>query len=550
MHVHSFTVYDVLVRNAGCHPGRPAVVTEDGDTVTFTRLLERVDALATGLAGAGLGKGDRVLVIAQNSVAYFELYFACARQGIVPYPLNWRLSADEVARSCVRARPRALVIDEAYHEVLPGDGAGLEGVTLKAQLDGNPPDGWIGFDRLRSPEATAERPEVAADEPFAIIPTAAVDVIPRGAVLTHTNVVTANLQTAAAMNLVPADGNLLALPLFHIAALGSGLAVMQAGGQNVVMPRFDPAEAVRLIDAHGLTFISDFPPVLVSVLDQAKEQGSDLPSLRIVNGLDSPDTIERLHAETGADFWSGFGQTETTGWVTLQRFRDRPGAAGVPGPACRVRVVDDYDRDVPPGTAGENLAPGPTPFPGYFDHPPGNKNTLPGGWDHHRRRRDVPPGTAGEILARGPTVFHGYFDQPEVNEHTFRGGWHHTGDVGRFDTDGYLHYVKRKPEKDLIKPGGENVYPAEVETTIMELPEASGVCVFGVPDRKWGEGIMAVVETAGDLSAAQVVDHVGSRIARFKRPQHVAFTDSLPRDESGAVDREAVKAKWAETVSG
>ena len=507
MHVHSFTVYDVLVRNAGCHPGRPAVVTEDGDTVSFTRLLERVDALATGLAGAGLGKGDRVLVIAQNSVAYFELYFACARQGIVPYPLNWRLSADEVARSCVRARPRALVIDEAYHEVLPGDGAGLEGVTLKAQLDGNPPDGWIGFDRLRSPEATAERPEVAADEPFAIIPTAAVDVIPRGAVLTHTNVVAANLQTAAAMNLVPADGNLLALPLFHIAALGSGLAVMQAGGQNVVMPRFDPAEAVRLIDAHGLTFISDFPPVLVSVLDQAKEQGSDLPSLRIVNGLDSPDTIERLHAETGADFWSGFGQTETTGWVTLQRFRDRPGAAGVPGPACRVRVVDDYDRD-------------------------------------------VPPGTAGEILARGPTVFHGYFDQPEVNEHTFRGGWHHTGDVGRFDEDGYLHYVKRKPEKDLIKPGGENVYPAEVETTIMELPEASGVCVFGVPDRKWGEGIMAVVETAGDLSAAQVVDHVGSRIARFKRPQHVAFTDSLPRDESGAVDREAVKAKWAETVSG
>ena len=110
--------------------------------------------------------------------------------------------------------------------------------------------------------------------------------------------------------------------------------------------------------------------------------------------------------------------------------------------------------------------------------------------------------------------------------------------------------MKRKPEKELIKPGGENVYPAEVETTIMELPEASAVCVFGVPDRKWGEGIMAVVETGGGLTAEQVIDHVGSRIARFKRPQHVAFTESLPREESGEIDRDAVKSRWAETVSG
>ena len=501
MHVHSFTVYDLLVRNAGCFPGRRALITESGDALTFAALLERVDALAGGLAEAGLAQGDRVLVLAQNSAAYFELYFACARQGIVPYPLNWRLSAGEVARSCARARPRALVVDEAYRALLPEDGAGLEDVILRTGIDGAPGDGWTGFGRLRTPEQVPERPPVASGDPFAIIPTAAVDVVPRGAVLTHANVVASNLQTAAAMELVPADGNLLALPLFHIAALGSALAVMHAGGQNVVMPRFDPAEAVRLIDRHSLTFMSDFPPVLANVLDQAKEQGSTLATLRIVNGLDAPDTIARLHAETGANFWSGFGQTETTGWVTVQRFRERPGAAGIPGPVCRVRVVDEYDRD-------------------------------------------VPVGEAGEILARGPTVFQGYFDQPDVNEYTFRGGWHHTGDVGRFDTDGYLHYVGRKPEKELIKPGGENVYPAEVETTIVELPEADAACVFGVPDEKWGEGIMAVVETSGGLTAAQVIEHVGARIARFKRPQHVAFTGALPRGEGGAVDREAVKAKW------
>lgn len=506
--VQSFTVHDILVRNASCYGGRPAIVAETGDTLTFAALLERVDALAAGLDAAGLVKGDRILIIAQNSAAYFELYLACARQGIVAYPLNWRLSADEVARSCERARPRALVIDEMYREVLPADGKGLENVSVRAQFDGTLPDGWIAFDSLRrSSGGGSVPPAVLGDDTFAIIPTAAVDVIPRGAMLSHANVIASNLQSIAAMELVPADGNLLALPLFHIAALGGALAVMQAGGQNVVMPNFDPAGAVQLIDQHSLTFMSDFPPVLVSVLDQAKEQGSKLATLRIVNGLDAPDTIERLHAETGADFWSGFGQTETSGWATAQRFRERPGAAGLPGPACRVRIVDDYDQE-------------------------------------------VPVGTPGEILVRGPIVFQGYFDQPEVNAHTFRGGWHHTGDVGRLDENGYLHYVKRKPEKELIKPGGENVYPAEVEATIMEMGEARAVCVFGVPDRKWGEGIMAVVEADdGALTAEQVREHVGSRIARFKRPQHVAFTAKLPRDDTDAVDREAVKAEWADTVA-
>jgi long-chain acyl-CoA synthetase len=133
-----------------------------------------------------------------------------------------------------------------------------------------------------------------------------------------------------------------------------------------------------------------------------------------------------------------------------------------------------------------------------------------------------------------------------VTAHTFRGGWHHTGDVGRFDADGYLHYVKRKPEKELIKPGGENVYPAEVESVIMEVGGVQAVCVFGVPDAQWGEAIRAVVEAppAKAPTEAQVIDHVGARIARYKRPKRVLFTDKLPRAKDGDIDREAVKAQW------
>jgi long-chain acyl-CoA synthetase len=243
--------------------------------------------------------------------------------------------------------------------------------------------------------------------------------------------------------------------------------------------------------------------VLSSLLDAAEKQGSRLPSLKHVSGLDSPQTIQRLHERTGAQFWTGFGQSETSGFVSLQRVADRPGAAGRPAPLCQLKLVDDYDRE-------------------------------------------VPVGAPGEIAVRGPLVFQGYFAQPEVTAYTFRNGWHHTGDVGRLDGDGYLYYVKRKPEKELIKPGGENVYPAEVETVIMQMDGVSGVCVYGIPDPKWGEAIKAVVEvkTAGRYTAQQVSDFVGSKIARFKRPHVVVFADALARAAEGGVDREAVKTKW------
>ena len=145
----------------------------------------------------------------------------------------------------------------------------------------------------------------------------------------------------------------------------------------------------------------------------------------------------------------------------------------------------------------------------------------------------MPAGEDGEIVVRGPLVFLGYDGQPDVTAHTFRGGWHHTGDIGRFDDEGNLYYVARKPEKELIKPGGENVYPAEVEAAILELDAVRAVCVFGVSDDRWGEAIRAVVEADPDAGLDQeaVREHVGSSIARFKRPRDVIFTSELPRSD-------------------
>ena len=501
MSVHTFTLYDMLLRNAAQFGGRPAVIHEQGQ-VDFREFLGRVDALAAGLAALPVRKGERVCILAQNHPGYLDLYGACAKLGVLAYPINWRLTPDEVRRIVERAEPSMMVVDATTQPAV-ADWPASTDIAHWYTFESTPSGPFAAFDTLYADAANGTE-TVAGDDPFAVISTAAVDVIPRGAVLTHNNLMAANLQTMVCMGLSESDCNLLALPLFHIAALGAAFATMHAGGANVLTARFDAAQAVELIDAHNVTYLTSFPPVLNSILDAADAVNSRLPSLKHVAGLEGPDVIGRLHGSTNAQFWTGYGQTETSGFITLQRAAERPGAAGRVAPLCRVRLVDDYDRE-------------------------------------------VPVGTPGEILARGFVVFQGYFAQPDETDYTFRGGWHHTGDVGRFDEDGYLHYVGRKPEKELIKPGGENVYPAEVETIIMEIPGVRAVCVFGVPDAQWGEAIKAVVEgEAGKLSAEQVIDHVAGRIARYKKPKWVAFTDALPRTDADTVDREAVKSRWGQ----
>jgi len=499
-----FSVYDMLVRNAALHGGRTAVV--HGQTQTsFRDLVGRIDALAGGLAALGIGRGDRICILAQNHPAYLDLYGACAKLGIMAYPINWRLTSEEVGRVLERARPAMMVVDAFSLEAIGDWPTTRKDIPHWVQFGSDAAPGLVPLEGLHGDPDAVEAAQIGADDPFCAISTAAVDAVPRGAVLTHGNIMAANVQTIALMALTEKDANLVALPLFHIAALGMTLAIMHAGGCNVVMDKFDPEEAVRLIDTHGCTHVSDFPPVLATLLDAAEAAGSKLPSLRMVSGLDAPDTIARLHSATGARFWTGFGQSETSGFITLQPFDEKPGAAGRPTPLAQVRLVDDYDQP-------------------------------------------VPLGEPGEILVRGPAVFAEYYDQPEVSAHNFRGGWHHTGDVGRFDEEGYLYYVKRKPEKELIKPGGENVYPAEVEAVIMEMDEVRGVCVFGVPDAQWGEAVRAVVEASAGhtLTGQQVIDHVGKRIARFKRPKAVFFTDALPKSEDGSIDRDATKEQWAQ----
>jgi acyl-CoA synthetase (AMP-forming)/AMP-acid ligase II len=277
----------------------------------------------------------------------------------------------------------------------------------------------------------------------------------------------------------------------------------------VVLPRFDPEAAVRHIQRDRVSVVATFPPMLTSLLDAAAAVGADLSSLRAVAGLDAPETIGRLESMCpGATFWIGYGQSEVTGFVTTAPFRDGPGSAGRPAFLNAVSVVDDLDRPLP---AGET----------------------------------------GEIVVRGPMVFKGYWNCAADNELTFRGGWHHTGDLGRFDEAGLLWYAGRSPAKELIKPGGENVYPAEVEKVLMEHPAVVEAAVIGVPDAQWGEAIKAICVCRPDqpVTAEALIEFVGGRIARFKKPKHVTFVPALPKTPAGAIDRPKVKEAHGQPAS-
>jgi acyl-CoA synthetase (AMP-forming)/AMP-acid ligase II len=500
MGLYDFSLYDLIRRNAQCFGNRPAWFEDaTGETVTFGEFKERVDRLAAGLKQAGIQSGDRIGVIGKNSLAFFQLYGAAAALGAIVLPVNWRLSADEVAFNLSDCAPTVVFADDEFAAVVEGIRDRLSSATRFFNLTEAGP--FEAFD-----QAMADVPFVGhivpADAGLVIIHTAAVAGRPRGALLSHANLLCASLHLNYCFGMSPEDTHLNLLPLFHVAGLFMAVNAFLAGALSVNLGKFDASRAVDLIQSKQVSLLFDFSPILGAILDEQDKTGADISSLKAVMGLDAPETIERYQQVSGGTFFNMYGQTETSCLASMGRYDDRPGSAGRPIPLGLVELVDDAD------------------------HP-------------------VPTGQVGEITLTGPMVFKGYWNLEDDNAHTFRNGRHHTGDMGRFDEDGFLWYAGRKPEKELIKPGGENVYPAEVEKVILEHPAVTRTVVFGVPDPKWKEGIKAVCVLASgqSLTAEALIEFVGDRIARYKKPQYVEFVDALP-EKDGAVDREAVKKQY------
>jgi acyl-CoA synthetase (AMP-forming)/AMP-acid ligase II len=503
MGLREFNFYDIIRRNATLHGSRPAwYEVDDGRSVTFKELNDQVIRLAGGLQQAGVVKGDRIGVVAKNSLEFFLLYGASAALGAILLPVNWRLSAEEAVFNLNDGQPVAVFIDPEYEEMI--DNARDRMPSVKQYYDLKSGGGkFQGIDSLMSGAGIVAAENVATDDGFVIIHTAAVAGRPRGALLSHGNIWCVNTHLINLFNTTPRDVHFNLLPLFHIAGLAMATASFHAGALNVNMRKFDAPRAVDLIGEKDISLMFDFSPILGSLLEEQEKTGKDISALRAVIGLEAPETIEKYQDLTGGTFHAMYGQTETSALATVSPYNTCPGSAGQPVLLGDVQCVDEDDQP-------------------------------------------VSNGDTGEIVMRGPMVFKGYWNLPEDNTDTFRNGWHHTGDMGRFDENGFLFYAGRKPDKELIKPGGENVYPAEVEKVILEHPAVEQAVVFGVPDLKWKEAIKAVcrLRSGAELTGGELAKFVGERIASYKKPKHVEFVEVLPLKEDGVVDRLEVKKRY------
>ncbi len=500
MGLYDLSFYDVIERNAVAFGQQLCWHEVDDDRkLTFSEYKDRVKILATGLLQKGIRKGDRIGVVGKNSLEFFLLYGAAAFLGAIVLPINWRLSADEVCFNLNDCSPKIVFVDEEFQTSLRPKQEELPSITAYFNLKGDS-GSFTSINTLLEKGSDAKPADVQGDDGFVIIHTAAVAGRPRGALLSHANMLVANLHFQYYMEISPQDMHLNLLPLFHVGGLFLAASSFQAGAVNLNISKFDSAEAARLIEKHRVNLLFDFPPILDSIIKSAREGRRDISSLRAVVGLGTPEVIDRYQSLTGGSYYVMYGQTETSCLVTMGKYNDQPGSAGKVIPLASVQLVDELDQP-------------------------------------------VALGEVGEITLRGPMVFKGYWELPEDNSYTFRDDWHHTGDLARFDEKGFLFYAGRKAEKELIKPGGENVYPAEVEKAILQHPAVNRTVVFGVPDPKWKEGIKAVcvLEKGERLEAVELKEFVGKRIARFKKPQYVEFVETLPQRKDGSIDRHEVK---------
>ena len=401
MALHDFTFYDLINRNAVCFNRQTAwLEVDDNRSVSFSEIKEQVDRLAGGFQQIGVQKGDVIAVLGKNSLEYFLLYGAAAAIGAIVLPINWRLSTDEVVYNLNDCQPAALFVDPEFQETIGAAKSQLVSVKHYFSLRG-PGGDFKAYSELIAGDPNFDPVAISNDDGLVIIHTAAVAGKPRGALLTHRNFIAANVHLNWLMPLGPADVHLNILPLFHVGGLFMATKSFHAGALNINMSKFDAGQAVELIESHQVTVMFDFAPILGSVLDEQEKSGKDIGSLKFVLGLEAPDTIERYQGHTGGTFFVMYGQTETSAIATYAKFDDRPGSAGRTIPLCDVKLVNDADET-------------------------------------------VATGEVGEIAVKGPMVFKEYWNLPEDTAYAFRGGWHHTGDMGRFDEDGF--FVVRRPQ--------------------------------------------------------------------------------------------------------
>jgi long-chain acyl-CoA synthetase len=508
-------IADILRVHAAERADKTALILGER-SLTWTELDERASRVAAGLAEAGVGNQDRVAFLDKNGFEHFELFYGAALLNAVCVDVNWRLAPPEVEFIVNNAEAKVFVVGQEFVPVLDAIADQLASVTTILVIGGHEKyqdfAEWIERHEPNDPKVAATGDDVA----FQLYSSGTTG-RPKGVMLSNDNFFGLLPLAKDMWEFSPDAVNLVAMPLFHIGGGGWATAGMYEGATSVIVRELDPAALIRLIPEHGITHLFVVPAVLQFMLLVPGHDQGDYSSLKVIVYGASPiseEVLARSIEVFGCKFWQAYGLTETTGAIVNLPPEDhdlngpnrhRLRSCGVAGPGVELRIVE-------PSTGA-----------------------------------DVPVGEVGEIWTRTPQNMKGYWKQPEATAATIDAdGWLRTGDAGYVDADRYLYIHDRV--KDMIVSGGENVYPAEVENVLMAHPAVADVAVVGVPDERWGETGKAIVVKAegAEVTPEEIIDFCRQRLAKFKCPTSVEFTDALPRNPSGKVLKKDIRAPYWE----
>jgi fatty-acyl-CoA synthase len=505
------TPLDFARRTRRLHPGREAVV--DGNLrFTYAEFFERCDRFSSFLRRLGVGPGDRVATLASNSHGHLEAFYAVPQIGAVIVPINYRLTADDIAYILEHSGARVLCAYDGGVERVEAARSRAKIPTLETcvAFDG-PRAGWLDYEtELKTSPASPpgfERagPPLTERDLLSINYTSGTTARPKGVMITHRNAWFNTIGTLLHHPMGVSDRYLWTLPMFHANGWTFVWTVTAGGGTHVCLPKVDPAAVFDIVNRERVTMLCAAPTVLIGIANAPEELRRGAPrGVRVVTAGAPPAaaTIERVEGELGWTITQAYGLTETSPFITICEERPEHGALEAPERAAVkarqgvLRVVDEDGNEVP----------------------------------HDGK-------TLGEIVARGNVVMDGYYHDPEATAKAMRGGWFHSGDAAVVHPDGYVEIRDRF--KDVIISGGENVSSVEVEGVLLRHPAVQEAAVVGLPHEKWGEAPHAfVVRRAGaGLTEDELCAFARERLAGFKTPKGVTFLDELPKTATGKVQK-------------
>ena len=515
---------DIPALNAAKYPDKLAVSRETSQSRTWRELNDRVNQLARVLLDHGAARGDRVMLLAKNRIECVEAFFACAKLGVIYSPVNWRFAATEIEYVLADSGCAILLCDTEYADTIRAMRAGGRTAGVRTVIGFGDGHGFDDdYDTLLAGHAADEPPaaDVAEDDVCWICYTGGTTGMSKGVMLTHRNNFIQCVHLGIADRATHEDTYLVTGALFHV-VLNMALAYWFLGGHVVIMD-FTPGLCLDLIERHRVTKTVPVATMLNLLMQEQRTRPRDLSSLVLcgTGGAPiNPEVVRRASAEWQCDFVQYFGQTEAAHHFTYlsgedyrrglsehasETERRRLNSGGRVQHCDLMRVVDNEDQP-------------------------------------------LPPGSVGEICARGPNVMAGYWNKPDLTEQTLRGGWLHTGDIGYLDEDGYVYVVDRK--KDMIVSGGENVYSSEVEAALYRSGDVLECAVIGVPDERWGEAVQAFVvrsaEAAGQEEEvrARIIATAREHLAAYKVPKELLFTDALPKSATGKIQKAVLRESY------